>query len=279
MPENKCKDGKVPEGIKGRCIKPKTEKKCPEGKVPEGVKGRCIKPKTEKKCPEGKEMNQKTKRCNKIKTEKVKKARAPRKTRQEVAKKDYETAPALVPIFGDKSFENSMILEPPKPIILGEHGTVYGKVNSVAKKDYEPTAPAWEHRTVYEKVKSEPKHETPFFTPQGDFKTVADKIKKRPGSKRLSPKLLNELKKTRKLRMVGLPKTKSLKSIVGETKTLTKPRVKYYDSENRYEEVGPKRNAPLVKHPKLVYKKKNFLGYNNAQPKIVDTPKSFNGFF
>lgn len=43
MPKSKreCKDGKVPEGKNGRCIKMKT-KTCKPGKAPKGKNGRCI---------------------------------------------------------------------------------------------------------------------------------------------------------------------------------------------------------------------------------------------
>jgi hypothetical protein len=43
MPKSKreCKDGKVPEGKNGRCIKNKT-KTCKPGKAPNGKNGRCI---------------------------------------------------------------------------------------------------------------------------------------------------------------------------------------------------------------------------------------------
>jgi hypothetical protein len=38
-----CKNGKVPEGVRGRCIKPKGSKRCNAGKAPTGVNGRCVK--------------------------------------------------------------------------------------------------------------------------------------------------------------------------------------------------------------------------------------------
>jgi len=38
-----CKNGKVPEGVRGRCIKPKGSKICNAGKAPTGVNGRCVK--------------------------------------------------------------------------------------------------------------------------------------------------------------------------------------------------------------------------------------------
>jgi hypothetical protein len=221
----KCKLGKVPKGKNGRCITEKT-KTCKGNKVPNGKNGRCIK----------------------AKTEKVHKARGPRKTRKMGINKIFP-------------FANSLIKpNPPKKNKVQPH-----------TPEFKETAPNM--IPIFGDLHETDRPNSPEGPPPG-FEEMRKTIMKRPASKKLSPKLLNELRKTHKLKKVSSPKHKNIKDIIGSKDSAEKAEYFEDDEGNVYKNETPKRKGALVKNNKnkhLVYKKKNFFGFNNAQPKIVET--------
>jgi ribosomal 50S subunit-recycling heat shock protein len=231
----KCKDGKEPIGVKGRCVKPKTQKVCKDGKLPIGVNGRCVKP--EKVCKDGKLPIGVNNRCVKPKTEKV------RGVRQNVSKKATpnieETASESTPFYRlattqgldfDETASNSSFYSMP-PSLSPRH-KLFGEIRKTKKL----------------------KHVSP----------------KKRQQFRDNTKLFNEIKNPKKLKHIS-PKKRDEPSYLTKTPEILKDS----DSNIYYEGYSERKAPLVQnkKNPHLVFKKKGWFG-DNPQPKIVETPPS-----
>lgn len=247
MPENKCKDGKVPEGKNGRCIKNKSlYNKCKDGKVPEGKNGRCIKSNS-KTCKIGKVPEGKNGRC--------------------ITEKNLSTKMSIGSI---KLFtpEKDKDLSIAREISLKQPDTI----QSLHQK--QPDTIQSLHQKHPDTIQSDT-IESEYHTPnQGMVSKIKNYI--------FPPKMhySNEMKEKRQQQLLLKEKRRQQLSfkqkrmnMLGDINSKRKTLKHYNFKSKNIKDIIGKNNGPMVqnkKNPNLVYKNQGWFG-KNAQPKIVTT--------